>query len=320
MSGGHDEASRGADGLRAGPRADLELLPSQAAVWAGLGRAVDAGLHTMLVGDVGSGRTSLLFRLEADRDEVAYVPCRDVDGLSALTARIVEHVTGRPWSLTPRSELAHVEAMVDALDAHGPAVVALDDLDVRPELARRLLGAYRDQVSEAGVTWVTSATPALAASLDASPAGDLFGARVALAPLGRDEVERLVEGWVEGAMNGAGDRVRGAATTLAREADLPTPAVALRAVGQLVAAAAPDEVAATLVARQRTAEELPDAARRVLSLLGSRAASASDPWLADAAALSRPRLTQLLGELAERGLVDATRNGRRVVYAPTVPA
>ncbi len=219
-------------------RADRRLFVGRTSQLAALDRARRAGLNTLVLGDRGSGSTSLLrqvaLRLREERcHRVELVDAGPTDGAEELLTLLVERLlpTGSPPHLPgPRpglSEGGRLLALLDRLrrelpavldhppvdadkgpawEAGRPVVVLLDNAS--PAAAHVLLGRLRDETWSLPVVWVVAADRSAAAGFLEPPADTFFEARVVLDELSVDEAVALLRARVAAAKRAApGGRV-----------------------------------------------------------------------------------------------------------------
>jgi hypothetical protein len=281
--------------------------------------AVGADLNVLLVGERGSGRTTVL-RQVARALRARNVTSTWIDAGTALstnalidlvTARLLpaDSSSGKPADDWPLQRL--LSAGPDSL----PPVVLLDN--AVPTAAYGLFGTLRDELWQLPVRWTVTCTDRDRATLLRPPADAFFDLVVELPPLQEDESRALLRARVPD-----GQLPSDALATIVgigggNPRDLLTATRALLN-GE---GASPEKLADGARQRnQRLSSLSPAAARLVADLEASGPASASDPALLARHGWSRSRATQLLRELLDAGLVEPTtvRNGPgrpRTVYA-----
>jgi hypothetical protein len=284
-----------------------------------------ADLNVLLVGERGSGRTTVL-RQVARQLRQRSVQAQWIDAGTALTTRqLVELVTARLLTEngpgTPAADdrwplQRLLSAPPDAL----PAVVLLDG--VLAGAAYGLFGTLRDELWQLPLRWIVACTDRDRATLLRPPADAFFDVVVALPPLHEEEARALVRARVpDGQLS---------PDALASILDLGggNPRALVSATRSLLdgsGSASPEQLvhAAREHGRRRSTLS-PAAAQLVADLEASGPASASDPGLLARHGWTRSRATQLLRELLEAGLVETTtvRHGpgrpRTVYTAVTV--
>ena len=209
-------------------RADRALFAGRTSQLAALDRARHAGLNTLVLGDRGSGKTSLLrqvaLRLREERcHRVELVDAGPTDGAEALLTLLVERLLpgsraastvgaadlsegGRLLGLLDRlrRELTDVldhppvePAGAPAWEPGRPAVVLLDN--ATPAAAHVLMGRLRDETWSLPVVWVVAADRSSATGFLEPPADPFFEARVVLDELSPDEAVALLRARLTGA-------------------------------------------------------------------------------------------------------------------------
>jgi energy-coupling factor transporter ATP-binding protein EcfA2 len=181
---------------------DRDAYVDRPSVQEALLRAVATSRGTLLVGPTGSGRTTLLNwlrrRLENDRTPVARIDAALVDDplvFFEIAQHAITDARGPGTSPSRLTEAAsrtlRIQAAAGELGA-APATVLLVDNLTDSELARTLFGRMRDLLWESGHRWVVTARPADRAAFLAPPADAFFSARVSVAPLVPEELDRFV--------------------------------------------------------------------------------------------------------------------------------
>ena len=216
-------------------RADRALFAGRRSQLAALDRARRAGLNALVLGDRGSGKTSLLrqvaLRLREERcHRVELVDAGPTDGAESLLTLLAERLlpatarsTGASTGLAPApasalSEGGRLLALLDRLrrelpdvldnppadPARGPAwepgrpvVVLLDNAS--PAAAHVLVGRLRDETWSLPVLWVLAADRSAAAGFLEPPADTFFEARVPLPELPVEEAMALLRVRLTGA-------------------------------------------------------------------------------------------------------------------------
>ncbi len=315
--------------------ADQALLVGRDGELQRIGRSLRSGLNCLVVGDPGSGKTSLLrallFRF---RDETSDLRLLYVRGSAASTAAellaavlaAVPRAGGEPFD--HRGGAAAPADLVDALtsaiaeDSRRPTVIMVDD--VRADVGLDLFGALRDELWQVDARWLVTASTVQAATLLRPPADVFFETRVRLEPLTAPEVVEMLR-WRLDHPDGA-DRALLAAM---EQAGPLTPRRALEVARELATEPTVGGRALTTVQglRARTAalQELSRPARMLAQELESLGwASASDERLLDRMGWTRPRVVQVIGELQAGGLVqmreENTGRGRPRKVFRLVPA
>jgi energy-coupling factor transporter ATP-binding protein EcfA2 len=306
-------------------RADQERFVDRTDAASTTNRALDTGRNVLLLGDRGSGKTSLLAHIDHERssDSTRWV---SVTGESAASPAallleilaLLEPDALERW-LTPlggaeqASQIAQPAVTARLLDqiavSAGDAIVCVDG--IKPEVAHGLFGSSRNEVwAAAGVTWVVAADSAERDLLLRPPADAFFDIVVELAPLDdKDAAELLRRNDVN---------LTPAQIEQAVAAGGGNPARLLRAAAQGQWSQGP--IASPLLAGA-------DGTRRRLLhwITVHGTASAADPAMLQELGVSRQRATQLLRELERHGVLNVVTerpsgHGRpRNVYTPSAP-
>ena len=310
--------------------ADARLFVGRVEQLAALERGVRLGFNALVLGERGSGRTTLLHRLEHSLDEqgvaVRFVDATGCSSLNDLLRFLREGVHGdaSTWS-----------AAADALDDFtgtvsdhvrwlrpldgGRLVVLLDGI-VDPDLVTSLFGRYRDEVWELPITWVVAGELGDRSRLLRPPADAFFDIEVVIPTLTDAEVRNLLLRRADAAGDEPGaDAVRQLAAALGSTIREATPRRVLAEARRMLVDGAVD--AARHVARIGSAQHRAAAIGRsavllYTDLLALGPVSASDPLLLDRMGWSRARATQVLHDLEEAGLVVASDEARSTPGRP----
>ena len=270
--------------------ADAALFVDREPELTKLRRAVELGLNTLLLGERGSGKTSLVHQLErtleADGTAVDFVDA----GSTPDPAALMDAISG------------------DVPEGGGRAVVLVDGAP--PEVAHGLFGRLRDEVWQLPLTWVVTGDAAKRAAYLEPPADAFFDSVVVLDDLPLEAAETLLLRRIDGA--GPGDDaeagvLRDLASALAESTRPRTPRQLLAAARDVLLADDPAKTVDAAGVRQRRAAALgrPHAVLLAeLEALGP--SSASDPELLDRLGWTRARAVQVLRDLEREGLVTAT--------------
>ena len=314
-------------------RADRRLFVEPNA-WGPLMRAVTRGYNALLAGARGSGKTTLLrqaqlFLREQDQP-VAFVDGTSASGVGDLVGRIRDALTGRPAPVSDSVALlktafadsspppgGHSQLLHGQLTALAavPKTVVLVDASGSADAVYGLFGRLRDALWQLPHSWVVAVDDHERPTALKPPADAFFDVIIDVEPMSSEDLGRLLELREPDAASRTRDLVASA---------VGNPRAAIRALNDAV-----------VYDREPLAGELGraallDAASRLgrphrmvmAELLERGQASPSDRALQTALGLSRARITQLLRELLERGLVSAATEradgpGRpRTVYRP----
>ena len=320
-------------------RPDSELFVDRVEEMSRVRAALNQGLNCLVVGERGSGKTSLvralMFRSRQDGDrqdrrppELLYVHGAGADGAAGLLARAADAIARHQGDLPPGTS----RVLGDGMSGDAPEliaelgeraarrdhiVIALDDCPAGAGNA--LFGALRDELWSIDLRWLVTVPTSDKGVLMRPPADAFFESQVELEPLAvsdsieilrrrmREVPERLL---AEAAGIGAGNPRR--LLDVARElgGDYSQWSAFSLAASQREKA---------LVSLGRSAQML----AHELEELGG--ASASDEQLLSRMGWTRPRVVQVLAEMEQAGLVTASRQksgqGRpRKVYKVVSPA
>lgn len=284
-----------------------------------IGRFVNAGMNTLLLGERRTGRTTMLRAIEArlredDAYRTVYVNgARVVDTLGVLTmirdaliaprSAVAEgfgHVAAgsaqRPSEERGEAALALVRELTRR-EAPMPACVLLDDPSTKT--AHELFGRLRDDIWQTEIVWVVTGRPGLRAEYLTPPADAFFDRVLPLAPLDDAQQRSLIELRLEPADDPLLAELRHASGS---------PGALLRALQDGATAAD----ASGLLKRRSDREERAAKLGRVASMMHAEiengaTASASDSEWVKRFAVSRQRAQQVLVELEQQGLVTSSR-------------
>jgi energy-coupling factor transporter ATP-binding protein EcfA2 len=286
--------------------------------WDDLVGAVARGFNVAVVGDRGSGKSSLLRQLALHLRErgqrAAFVDVTAVEDVAEVVARVSEEAFGQ------RGETAALATSSTSLlrDVRGlaevPPTVILLDGTASADALYGLFGRLRDELWQLPHRWVAAVESEEASALLRPPADVFFEMHLRLAPMEAADLETLLR--------------------------LREPAFEDPLLERIAAVARGNPRAALAAGRQAATEEEgidPFAARtereRRASLLGRphsmllteledlEAASASDEALLNRLGWTRERATQVLGDLEREGIVTSSRERQargapRKVYRP----
>jgi DNA-binding MarR family transcriptional regulator len=289
-------------------------------------KALASSLNTLVVGEAGIGKSSLLHHVESrlrllERPAV-FVRGEPESDLAGLLERVEAGLRERPGPApeerpTPRVDHADafttLERIGRLVSDSGPIYVLLDGVPPAP-VGHELFGRLRDELWELPLTWVVTVRPADAQALQTPPADAFFSDVIRLRPLSADAALRLIDVRMGGEGQVAG--------TVIAELAGGVPRLALEIARQiLLDGVDPERLRERVQARERRLDELSDAQMRLFTTLEQLGpVSASDQALLRELGWSRPRASIVLRQLEELGLVAAasapTSTGRpKKVYA-----
>lgn len=305
--------------------------------WDVLMRAIDRGLNVLLTGKRGSGKTTLLrqaqLALRRNDVPVVFADATAARDAADLAARFRDALRGPPsplragvagfrvaaGALSPQVE-GGSRALHDDLAALGEAApsVALVDASGSAAAAYEIFGRQRDTLWQFEHRWVVAVDEEERATVLKPPADAFFDTVIDLDELSIEGLIQLVEKRDD--TLSPDERMR-----IAAEAH-GNPRLALRAVNRaLVHGLEPDRYSTERAdALERATRLGRPHAMLMAELLDLGQASPSDEALQYRLGLSRARITQLLRDLLDQGLVE-TRVERtdgpgrpRTIYHPAV--
>lgn len=252
-------------------RTDAELFVGRELELHRLARAVELGLNALVVGAAGVGKTSLLrqlaYRLRAN-------------------GRVVKHLVA--------GSLGEVQEQLKDEEAQ---VVLLDEPEL--ELATNLFGRLRDELWQLPFTWIVAVEPPAAVVLAKPPIDAFFEIRLDIDPLAPGELRTMLDRRLP-----AGALPDDVLDELVADDE---PRRVLDAARQLLTGASWPELKEARAQRETAVGRLSRPEReaiRALEEVGG-AASASDQDLLDALGWTRARAVQVLGALADAGVLVA---------------
>ena len=303
--------------------ADAALFVDRDDDLARLAWAAGENLNSLVVGEPGTGKTSLLRRLQREwRAQPGAGPVHFLDLAGARSAReVLAALADRLGRALPTGagapELPDLLALV-AGATEERALVLADGLPAAT--AHPLFGQLRDELWQLPLTWVVSCTPATESGFLTPPADAFFETVVRLGPLPPDVLTGLLRARV------ARDELDDAGVAEAVALADGSPRRALEAVRALLA---DPGSAAVLRSRAAGRRDVLDRLGRPAAMLLSElealgSASASDEVLLDRLGWTRGRASQVFAQLEDSGLVasHAPRNGAgrpRKIYRPVGP-
>ncbi len=235
---------------------------------------MELGLNALVVGAAGVGKTSLVrqlaYRLRA-------------------SGRAVHHLAA--------SSVDDVLDQLEQLRADTSQVVLLDEPEL--DLATALFGRLRDELWQLPFTWIVAVEPPAAVVLGKPPIDAFFEIRLEIDPLAPGELRNMLDRRLpKGALPDA---------VLAELVDDDEPRRVLDAARQLLTGASWPELKEARAQRDTAVGKLSRPEREAIRALESvgGAASASDRDLLDALGWTRARAVQVLGTLADAGILIA---------------
>ncbi len=307
---------------------DGELFAGRDAALARVEAAARSELNALVVGERGAGKTSLLRqaarRLRERSVDVAFVDGRGATDLESLlelvtAALALDAFVALPDpSPTAIPELAALALLARVVGPGRRPVVLLDELpDGRTGHA--LFGRFRDELWQLPVAWVVAVATDDRAAVTTPPADAFFTRVVELGPLSPEERRAIL-------VRRAGPDASPSALDAVADACDGTPRHLLFLAREAAADGwRTDRAAAAAADREARLARLSAPARRLVAELeASGPLYASDPAVQARLGWSRVRIVQVLGELADAGLVESARavgdTGRsRALYSLTTP-
>jgi hypothetical protein len=299
-------------------------------------RAVAASRAVLVLGERGSGRTSLLnhvawllFRQKEPRQtvmvsgEVATNPSQMLGVLVARIQRLAEPAGSRGrWiedlrALSmpdgPFGQVAQPAILMELVDLLGHRLAALAGpvclmIDgIAPAVAHGVFGSLRNELwALEGAAWVVAGDSAAEALYLEPPADAFFEQTVKLAPLSEADASKLLRAHVPALTDGDIERAIAVAGGNPRQL--------VRAAGDIQAGIPPTGPVADEVAERAAAVGGPLAGALVEYLGAHGPAAASDETMLRQIGASRQRASQLMHELESAGLLETIEQhepGRR---------
>jgi Cdc6-like AAA superfamily ATPase len=277
------------------------------------------GLNALVIGDAGSGKTSLLHRLEwqlhQENFSVVFVDGRRSDELNEILDRLRIQL-GIKWPPTFLSTIAALnlqidgvqpprsapqaeqtlKLLIDTMSADKRWIVLLDS----PErnIARTLFGSLRDAVWQLPISWIVTADSSASDAFRRPPADAFFELVERLGGVSESEAREIL-GRREVSANNMANFVSSKSTT---------PRIVLdHARRSMFEPTTPGESQKSEIEFHRRLKDISRAAAMLASeLRGQGAVSASDKDIQQRMGWTRERLTQVLRELETAGLARAT--------------
>jgi hypothetical protein len=308
-----------------GTAADLELFVDREGELDVIERTVRTGGNVLVLGERGSGRTSLLrvldARLRAEQARSLFVEGALVSSAAELLELIAYRVAPRrapdyelrgalermPESAKLLERVRHLERILERSGA--PQVVLLDEL-TSSETAHVLFGRLRDELWRLPLRWVVAGSTADRVVYLRPPADAFFARVVTLDPLAADSALSLLRARVPRA-DASDARLRSiAATAEGNPRRLVRTASEVMLEGREI-----QDVAESEGRRERILAGLGEPARQVVAEIEANGpASASDEQFLRRLGMTRSRAAQLLAQLEREGVLAGTyerAKGRR---------
>ncbi len=275
-----------------------------------MAKSLDGGLHVLLLGRRGSGKTSavrqLTRRLREEGRDVVFINGSQIDDARSLLETLRAKL-GLPVRRYLNEERETLLELLDSLAAADHEVIVIVD-DVRPSgVAPIVFGRLRDELWELPFLWVASGDITDKASYLRPPADAFFSHVFTLPDLTPDVATRILR--ARTGLPHGDPQLRHLA--YAAEGGTPRDAIAL-AREVLVEGADPSQALTRSRIRDERMQSLGGAARRLVEAIGaSGPVSASDVAFVQRLGWTRSRTTQVLKQLEAAGLVRSSldRNG-----------
>jgi RecA/RadA recombinase len=257
--------------------------------------------NVLVVGEPGSGKTSLLYqalaRARARRRAALLLSGRLVADSASLADALLDAAVEEEWvpaSVRPEpgDALGPARQIRRLRDAPEQSLVLLDDVTI--EQGRTLFGQLRDELWQTPVTFAAAVRPEVGDALAAPPADVFFDQRFTLAPLEGEEAEELLRKRADAGQSALVSVAGGGA----------------RQPRALLALAAGEQAHYDPGRQHELLEQAAEVAGRpgamLLAELWARdGVSASDEHLQRSLGVTRNRLTELLRTLAASGILSS---------------
>lgn len=301
--------------------ADGELFVDRSDELTAIERALELGFSVYVSGPAGSGKTSLLRRLEARLGKgVVFVNMSRMETFRDLMAQLSHDLRTSDLDRDPdHGPLdGHVSDSLTALRAAAlehagdpTPIVLVDGLDRR--LLHELFGRQRDELWEIPLRWVVTGRTA---TLE-PPADTFFETTVPLAPLAPAAMRELLNRRAVTGNHEERGRLEHLAESLPLLLDPTTPRQLLATARRILLSADPETVVGQLHRRRNVRVHLSPTAGKVLDAIEALGPThAGDEQLLTEIGTTRSRIVQVFKELEDAGLVRAVREGKRKLYGP----
>lgn len=301
--------------------ADAALFVDRTSELGRLARSVRHKFNSLVLGERGSGKTSLLRRLEgqltAQGVASRFVEASGATSVEELVDLLDQAVHGVPvvptalrrLSLEGNGGIAEDLSRLAPRD-DGPLVVLLDSIR-SPDLVQHLFGRLRDDVWQLPFTWVVAGNRAERGRYLEPPADSFFDAVVDIGELDEEHAADLLRRRAEqaGPDDAGGQVLLGLASELASRVKPRTPRNILAAARDVLVEATDDPArwVTNLHTLQGRATELGrPAAMLFTELMDLGPVSPSDARLLERLGWTRARAAQVFKQLEKAGLVVMT--------------
>jgi DNA-binding MarR family transcriptional regulator len=277
-------------------------------------RAVEAQDNVLLSAIRGAGATSLLYRLEGELPDAAYLnaepAAEPVDVLTSVAARLglsrspipdMRVLTAWPDPLAPPPGLKELQSALRRENRH-PAI--LIDGPLNAKVAFELFGRWRDEVFAIGATWVVVAHHERLAEYLTPPADVFFDVVVPLEPLSPAQALEILS------RRDTSEMLAPEAREAIVETFDGTPRHLLRLARQHATAGERDSADSARAHAAATANLSRGAHMLLAEMQGRGPVAATDETLHNRLGVTPRQIRRNLQELSEKGLVEVVPGGR----------